>query len=279
MEIEARRRLVRRVALACAVLVFAVTSLSAFVRLSNTAAATAAAAPGAAEIAATGPVAADPALAVVESEAVLMARGAHRLAASTTLLVVIALIALSLGPRPYLRREGLLSLGMFALVVFLAVLGRWSSGAVGPAVTLGNLLGGFFLFALCWRLAWPEPPAAAGQLRPLALLTALVLSAQVALGALSHPAHPWGAIVVAPLVVALAVRAWHAGWRAAAAGLGTLLVVQLVIGLGHTAAGSPPLFVLVHNMAALLLFATTLRMVGKPGKLGSETGFARKTRL
>jgi heme a synthase len=278
MEIEARRRLVRRIALVCALLVFAVTSLSAFVRLSNEAAATAGSESATAELAAAGPGAADTLAVAVESDAVQMARGAHRLAASATLLVVIALMALSLGPRPYLRREGLLSLGMFALVVFLAVLGRWSSGAVGPAVTLGNLLGGFLLFALCWQLAWPVSvlPAAAARVRPWAQLAVLVLAAQVALGALSHPAHSWGAIIVASLVVALAVRAWHAGWRAAAAGLGTLLGLQLAVGLGHTAAGSPPLFVLVHNMAALLLFATTLRMVGKPG---SETGFARKSRL
>lgn len=246
MQIEARRRLVRRVALLCAVLVFAVTSLSAFVRLSNTAA----------EIAA-----AETATVAAESEAVLVARGAHRMAASATLLVVIGLMVLSLGPRPYLQREGLLSLGMFALVVFLAVLGRWSSGAVGPAVTLGNLLGGFLLFALCWRLAWPEPPAVALRVRPLALLTAGALTAQVALGALTHPVHPWGAIIVTPLVVALAVGAWRAGWRPAAVGLAALLGLQLAIGLGHTATGSPPVFVLLHNMAALLLFAATLRMV------------------
>jgi cytochrome c oxidase assembly protein subunit 15 len=40
-----------------------------------------------------------------------------------------------------------------ALVLFLAVLGRWTAGAKVPAVALGNLLGGFLLFALCVRLA------------------------------------------------------------------------------------------------------------------------------
>lgn len=267
MKIEARRRLVRRLALLCALLVFAVTSLSAFVRLSNAAAATAAP-----ETAAAETVAAETVAVAIESGAVLRARGAHRMAASATLLVVVGLMALSLGPRPYLRREGLLSLGMFALVVFLAVLGRWSSGMVGPVVTLGNLLGGFLLFALCWRLAWPAPPAAAARLWRLALPALLALAVQVALGALSHPAHPWSAIIVAALVLALAISAWGAGWRAAAAGLAALLGLQLLIGIGHVAAGSPPVFVLAHNMAALLLFATTFRMVAMPAKPGSKPG-------
>ncbi len=251
MEIEARRRLIRGVALLGVLLVFAVTSLSAFVRLSNATAATAA----------VEQVAVEAGAVAVESEPVLIARRAHRLVASATLLVVVGLVGLSLGPRPYLRQEGLLSLGMFVLVVFLAVLGRWSSGAVGPAVALGNLLGGFLLFALCWRLAWPEPPATAARLRGPALLAALALTVQVALGALSHPAHPWSAIIVAGLVLSLAVGAWRAGWRPAALALAMLLGLQLAIGIGHTAAGSPPAFVLAHNMAALLLFATTLRMV------------------
>lgn len=263
METEARRRLVRRLALLCAVLLFAVTSLSAFVRLSNSADAAAA------------PTAAEGTAVAIEREAVLMARGAHRMAASAALLVVVALMVLSLGPRPYLRREGLLSLGMFALVVFLAVLGRWSSGTVGPAVTLGNLLGGFLLFALCWRLAWPAPPQVAARWRRLALPALLALAVQVALGALSHPAHPWAAIIVAALVLALALGAWRAGRRAAAAGLVALLGLQLLIGIGHTAAGSPPEFVLAHNMAALLLFAATFRMVGRPGKPGSDPHFEK----
>lgn len=270
MEIEARRRLVRRLALLGAAMVFAVTSLSAFVRLSNDAAATAALDTVAAEAGAVG------AEAKTESEAVVIARRAHRAVASATLLVVVGLVGLSLGPRPYLRREGLLALGMFCLVAFLAVLGRWSSGTVAPAVTLGNLLGGFLLFALCWRLAWPEPPAAVARLWRPALLAALALTVQVALGALSHPAHPWIAIIVAALVLACAFTAWRAGWRPAAVALAMLLALQLAIGIGHTAAGSPPTFVLAHNMVALLLFATTLRMVGKPG---SEKGFARETRL
>ncbi|HRP86144.1 MAG TPA: hypothetical protein PLS34_01330 [Gammaproteobacteria bacterium] len=243
-------------------LLFAVTSLSAFVRLSNSADAAAA------------PMAAEGTAVAIEGEAVLMARGAHRMAASAALLVVVALMVLSLGPRPYLRREGLLSLGMFALVVFLAVLGRWSSGTVGPGVTLGNLLGGFLLFALCWRLAWPNAPAAAARRPALpALLALLALAVQVALGALSHPAHPWVAIIVAALVLALALGAWRAGRRAAAAGFVALLGLQLLIGIGHTAAGSPPEFVLAHNMAALLLFAAIFRMVGKSGKPGSDPHF------
>jgi heme a synthase len=258
MGIAQRSRIVQWTALCCLVLVLAVTTLSAFVRLSN-------AGPGCEpwpqcfherSLAGTRPVPA----AFVESDAVLAARNAHRTSASITLLVVIALVALSLGPRPYLQREGRHALALLALVAFLAVLGRWSAGVAGPAVLLGNLLGGFLLFALCWRLALPEPPQPPSWLQPFIALAIALLVMQVALGALGHPLHRFGAIAVLVVVVPLGISLWRAGWRPVATVLLGLLAAQSALGIGQYLAGLPLAMLLVHNVIALLLLATLLRV-------------------
>lgn len=239
MATERRAAAVRWTALCCAVVILAVTTLSAFVRLSN--------------------AAAD--MQGVESDAVQAARAAHRIAASGALLLVIGLVGLSLGPRPFLQREGRHALALFVLVAFLAVLGRWSAGTVAPAIVLGNLLGGFLLFALCWRIAWPAPPSLPDGARPLAALAVVVVLIQVALGGLDHPAHPYGAIAVLAAAASLAVALWRAGRRGLAASLAVLLAGQLALGTAHVAAGSPPGMVLAHNIIALLLLASLLRIV------------------
>jgi heme a synthase len=236
---ERRVAAVRGTALLCAAVILAVTTLSAFVRLSN--------------------AAAD--LQGIESDAVLAARAAHRIAASSALLLVIGLVGLSLGPRPFLQREGRHALALLALVAFLAVLGRWSAGTVAPAIVLGNLLGGFLLFALCWRIAWPVAPILPDRAQPLAALAVVVVLVQVALGGLSHPAHPYGAVVVLAAVGSLAVALWRAGRRGLAELLVVLLASQLALGAAHLAAGSPPGMVLAHNVVALLLLASLLRVV------------------
>lgn len=183
-----RRRIARHTALAGAGLMLAVTTLSAFVRLAN--------------IGLDG---------APETDAVLLARGAHRIAASTVLLVVLALLALSLGPRPYLQREGRHALALLLLTVFLAVLGRWSSGSPAPAVTLGNLLGGFLVFALFWRLALPEPRPLDARLQQFAGLAAAALLAllavQLTLGLLQYTSGQPLGLVLAHNIVALLLLA------------------------------------------------------------------------
>jgi heme a synthase len=173
VEIERRRRYIRHAALACVVLLFAVTTLSAFVRLANLGLG-------------GGP----------ETEAVLMARDGHRIAAATVLLGVLALLVLSLGPRPYLEREGRHALALLMLAVFLAVVGRASAGVVTAPILLGNLLGGFLMFALAWRLAWPAARPLAPRLEPLAWLGAAALLLLVALVALHFSAgRPLGMVL------------------------------------------------------------------------------------
>lgn len=194
MEIDGRRRTFRNVALACAALMFAVTALSAYVRLAN---------------AGSG--------GGTETDMVLLARGAHRVAASTVLLGFIALVLLSLGPRPYLQREGKHALALLALVVFLAVLGRWSGGAVAAPIVLGNLLGGFLAFALCARLALPRDRPVTARLERWAWLAAGVVVLLAVLGALVLPAHlPLGWMLVqnvaALLLLAALLRVVRLPW-------------------------------------------------------------------
>jgi heme a synthase len=121
--------------------------------------------------------------AAADSPAVAAARLAHRLVASSALLLVIALVVLSFGNAPWLKREGTLALALLALALALAVLGRWTAGARVPAVAVGNLLGGMLMLALCVRLAAPPAPAAGPRPRLWARAAVLVLLAQLALGA------------------------------------------------------------------------------------------------
>ena len=129
----------RKVALACAVLVLAITSLSAFLRLS---------ASGlgcepwpqcygqSLRDRQQGVVA--PATGIVTA-----ARIAHRIAAVAALLLIIVMVMNTWSKAPVLRREGTMVLGLLFLALFLAILGRWTANAKVPAVVLGNLVGGF----------------------------------------------------------------------------------------------------------------------------------------
>ncbi len=81
------------------------------------------------------------------------ARLAHRVIASTALLLILVMVMTALASRPALWPEGRMTLWLLFLALFLAVLGRWTSDARLPAVTLGNLLGGFAMFAVSVRLA------------------------------------------------------------------------------------------------------------------------------
>ncbi|MES2047486.1 MAG: COX15/CtaA family protein [Pseudomonadota bacterium] len=92
----------------------------------------------------------------VESQSadmISMARMAHRIFAVLLLPLIIVLVmsAFTMKPEPW--KDRWLAVVALTLVLFLAVLGRWTAGGKVPAVVLGNLLSGFILFALCWRMA------------------------------------------------------------------------------------------------------------------------------
>lgn len=181
--IDRRHALLRRLAWMCAVTVLAVVSLSAFIRLSNAGlgcnewpacygANLRAAQQGAAP-------------SVDEQTATAVARLVHRITASLALLLVLTMVAVCLAAKPLMWNEGLLALAVLALAIFLAVLGRWSSGARVPAVAMGNLVGGMVMLALCVRLAMPGASSQVGRgLRVWAIAAALLLVGQVALGGL-----------------------------------------------------------------------------------------------
>ena len=173
---------------ACALLVLAITSLSAFIRLS-------AAGLGcepwpqcygeAWRLAGEG-------LPGVWRRGVDIARMAHRLLAVAALLLIIAMLMATYSKQPVLRREGRMVLWLLALALFLAILGRWTAGARVPAVTLGNLLGGFALFAVSCRLAWTlnqRPVPAPRWLARWAWTGGVLLVLQVLLGGLVSAGH------------------------------------------------------------------------------------------
>ncbi len=121
------------------------------------------------------------------SVAITVARFTHRILAVLLLPLMLVLVfgGFSMKPTPWSERwVAVLALG---LVLFLAVLGRWTAGVRVPAVTLGNLLGGFMLFALCWRMACggsqsPVGVRLSGRAYAWTWIAALLLLIQIALG-------------------------------------------------------------------------------------------------
>lgn len=157
-----RLELLRRMAWLCAVMVLVITSLSAFIRLSKAG------------------LGCEPwpqcygqelraqqqgAAAQEADTATAAARLAHRVIASSALLLVLVMVMTALGSRPVLWPLGRMALGLLFLALFLAVLGRWTANARIPAVTLGNLLGGFAMFSLsvCMALAAGRAPEGRGR--------------------------------------------------------------------------------------------------------------------
>ena len=123
---------------------------------------------------------------VLGGQALTVARVAHRVTATLALLLVMAIVVLSWARRPRLAREAALSLGLLVLALLLALLGVFTPGSRLPAVAIGNLLGGFLMLAIAARLV--APPAQRG-LGASAIAAALLLLAQIALGALTSAAY------------------------------------------------------------------------------------------
>lgn len=121
-----------------------------------------------------------------------LARLGHRLAASAMLLIVFWILVTSLR-RLRQRGDVVLAWAMAALTAFLALLGISSSTATGPAVALGNLLGGLALLACAWglraRLVPPSQlevtgPRPGPSLRFAAVAVVVLLAFQIGLGGL-----------------------------------------------------------------------------------------------
>jgi len=182
---EHRRKRLRRMAQVCLLLIFMIVVLSAFLRHRGVGL-------GCEDwpacygqelpLAQQGEV-------VAAGGDVLLARAVHRVVASVMLILVIALVFGSLA-RPRLRREGNLALSLLALALALAALGVVTPGSRLPAVTLGNLLGGFIMLALCTRMiAVTGVQSRHIVLTRMAALVAILLVLQVALGVLVSATH------------------------------------------------------------------------------------------
>ncbi|MDF2465885.1 MAG: cytochrome oxidase assembly protein [Ramlibacter sp.] len=178
----------RKVALACAVLVLAITSLSAFLRLS-----------------ASG-LGCEPwpqcygqslrdrqqGAVTPPTGVVTAARISHRIAAVAALLLIIVMVMNTWSKTPVLRREGTMVLGLLFLALFLAILGRWTANAKVPAVVLGNLVGGFAMFALSCRLVeslTPGPVTGRAPVSRWAWAAVALLVVQVALGGMVNATY------------------------------------------------------------------------------------------
>jgi cytochrome c oxidase assembly protein subunit 15 len=179
----------RRIALVCALLVLAIAAVSAFLRLSKVGLGCEPWPQCYGQQLRTlqrGEAVDDSAL-----RAVAVPRLAHRILASTALVLVIVLAMGALGKRPVQRDEALPAVGLLAVALFLAGLGWFTAGSRVPAVAIGNLLGGFAMLALSWRLAAPVMPATPprGAHSGWAAAALVVLVVQVAVGGLLSASH------------------------------------------------------------------------------------------
>lgn len=175
---DPRSAVLRRTAWICAFLVFSIVGISAWIRLS------------AAGLDCTPwPQCYGQVQAALPSAAIDILRVAHRVSAVLLLPLVLLLVMGGFARKPDLWAKRWTAVLALAVTLFLAVLGRWTAGSRLPAIALGNLLGGFVLFALCLRMALVDSPAwrrrqlppAARRWRSLAFAVVLL---QVALGGL-----------------------------------------------------------------------------------------------
>ena len=264
----------RKLAWACAVLVLAITSLSAFMRLSRAGLGCEPWPQCYAQRAAMTPEALEP----LDGPAVTAARVVHRVAASTALVLIIFMLVRSFAQQPVLQPQGRLVLGLLALALFLAVLGRMGGASRSPAVGLGNLMAGLAMFALSVRLvqASGTPRPGVASLRGWTMGALGLLLLQIALGGLVSVAqlsarcgdaglcqwHRGTALVVLALLVPLGIAAGRRGERRLGAALVALALAQAGLGLLQLGVPGLPLALgLAHNILAALLLAVLLALL------------------
>ncbi len=115
------------------------------------------------------------------------ARVAHRYIASTLGVFILVIFVFALRKGEKHATSALIPTAIFAITVFLSVLGYYTPTRINPLVTMGNLLGGMALLGLLWWLLQREiegaaaPPGPA-KLRPLAALALGLVVLQLVLG-------------------------------------------------------------------------------------------------
>lgn len=275
---DRRLHTLRHLALACVLLMLAVTTASAWLRLAQPR-------PACADWPACR-LAGRPTAATVAPQQLgapqLMAlvRGTHRVAASAVLLVVIAMAALAWVRAPRYRFAGCVALVLLGLALGLAVLGIVTPGSRSAAVLLGNLGGGLLMLALSWRLLLElrGAPRTSRGLARAALGAAAVWAVQAALGALSGAgqmgtslmaaaplAHVSVALVALTLALGVAWVAHRQGLRAEGLALLCLSVLQFLLGASAAGMAAMPAVVLLHNIGAALGLALLAGLVRPDG--------------
>jgi cytochrome c oxidase assembly protein subunit 15 len=111
----------------------------------------------------------------------------HRYFAGTLGLLILALAVIAIRHRDRSEQPLVLPLLLLGLVIFQAALGMWTvTLGLLPVVVMGHLLGGFTTLALLLLLALKlrdhNRPAYGSALRTFALVTLLVVFAQIMLG-------------------------------------------------------------------------------------------------
>ncbi len=166
----------RGLVLAALLLVLVITTTSAYIRLSQ-------AGFGCADWPACyGHSVATPAVGqlIPEGPALFWARAVHRLAASSTGIVLLLIVFLGWNALQDLAGR-LAAVATVVLAGLLAGLGMVTPSTL-PAVTLGNLLGGMCMAALLWWLYRRGKDAYPGAGRPLLWIALAALALQIALG-------------------------------------------------------------------------------------------------
>ncbi|AMO22486.1 hypothetical protein GCM10027034_28710 [Ramlibacter solisilvae] len=275
---DPRLTLMRRLAWTCVALLLAITTLSAFIRLSRAG------------------VGCEPwpqchaqrqlipatQLAAADTPEVAHARIAHRILGGAAVLLMIVLLVQAWSRTPVYKEQGQLAAAMLLLGLFLAILGRTAGDPRVPAVVAANLLGGFSTLALAWRLALScdgghgrAPPTR--KARHFLVAALMLLALQVALGGLLSASEGPGrcgesllcsghrlsgvATVVASALAGAA--AWRPGGFAARAVL-PLAAVQAALGLALLGSQVTLLLVLAHNVIAAVLAAVLFGLVSVP---------------
>jgi heme a synthase len=188
-------------------------------------------------------------------------RAVHRVAASAFLPAAALLAWLALARPPRQPALGRRALAMLLLALALAGLGIVTPGSDSAGVLLGNLLGGQWLLALAWSVlrGLHSGRLPTSRTAGWALGAAVLWALQAALGALSGAGHGWVTSIAHLLLTmpalawagAVAVAAWRQGCGDARVLL-ALLALQPMLGVASFLLAAPTALVLLHNLTAAL---------------------------
>ncbi|MBK6598884.1 MAG: hypothetical protein IPG25_13730 [Proteobacteria bacterium] len=195
--------------------------------------------------------------------------------ASLALLTALALALLALARRPRNWLVGRPALTLVALALGLSALGIITPGSTAAPVLIGNLLGGFLMVAVAWRLTsrigHPVATVTAKGLDRWVLAGIALWMTQAALGALSGTGrvasasivHALMALAVVLVVLQIGSYADRAGLRREGMALIGLAFGQFLLGASAAVFGAPLLAILLHNFFGALGLALLMTLFGR----------------